>query len=200
MASRLHSAATLCLWPPHERLTISTSEDNRCFLVQDVSGDGNCFVLFCFVLFLCVCVCVCVCVLLLFFVFFFFFFSLFDRCYMWGSCRQKNAEKCNCGYVLQNWELWHSQVTLYGEGRETKQFYPLQMVGNFCRNNGCSSSSEMSLKYMVKVTKGYSLQIFHPHGQPTNVFDIHLRNEHFQSLQPLAESSISSSSACQTSG
>ena len=61
MASRLHSAATLCLWPPHERLTISTSEDNRSFLVQDVSGDGNCLFFFFFS----------------FFVFFFFFLLLF---------------------------------------------------------------------------------------------------------------------------
>ena len=53
----------------------------------------------------------------------------------------------------------------------------------------------------LKVTKGYSLQIVHPHGQPMNVFDIHLRNEHFQFLQPLADSSTNSgsSSACQNS-
>ena len=60
----------------------------------------------------------------------------------------------------------------------------------------------------LKITKGYSLQIFQPHGQPMNIFDIQLRNEKKKKkkkkkkfLQPLAESSISSGSspACQTS-
>ena len=53
----------------------------------------------------------------------------------------------------------------------------------------------MSRKYMVE-----SKQMFHPHGEPVNVFDtcIRLRNEHFLFVQPLAESFINSgSSSCQ---
>ena len=124
MAYTLHLAAALCLWPPHECLTIGTSEGNRSFLVQDVPGDGNCF------------------------------FHRLIVAIGWGFADSIMLRNVICGYVLQNWELWQSHVTLYGEGRETKQPYSLQMVDNFCRINGCSSSSEISHKYMVESNKG----------------------------------------------
>ena len=82
-----------------------------------------------------------------------------------GLADSKMLRSVICGYVLQKWELWRSQVTPYGEGRETTQLYTLQMVGNFCRNNGCSSSSEMSHKYIVDIVhsnKGILIANFSP--------------------------------------
>ena len=93
-----------------------------------------------------------------------------------------------CGHILQNWELWQSRVTMFGEGRETKQVCSQQKQNGWATSTFVLALPIMALKrnetsaeimaatvllkcrinIWLKVTKGYSLQMFHPSVDPLN--------------------------------
>ena len=118
-------------------------------------------------------------------------FPLLKCCYRWPD--SKMLRNLVCGHILQNWELWQSWVTMYGEGREAKQVYSQQMI----QQNGWATftcvlarpimalkRNETAAEIMVavallkcriniwlKVIKGFFLQMFYPHVDSMNMFE-----------------------------
>ena len=111
-----------------------------------------------------------------------------------------------CGHILQNWRTLASGVSLFHDDNiTTQQLYSHKMISQ----NGWATSAEISvaaclLKCQIniwyEVRNGYSIQSFNPDGQPINVFDIRLRNSHFQLLKPFchvqSSTDIGPSSTC----
>ena len=140
MSSRLHTVAALCLWPPQERLVIGTSEGSRNFLVQDFPGDGSCF------------------------------FHCLSVAIGGGLVDSQMLRNVICSFILQNWQETESQVNLFHDGINYKQQYSHKMI----EQNGWATSAEITaaakvLKCQIniwyKVTNGFSMQAFRPHGQ-----------------------------------
>ena len=169
MNSKLHTTAALCLWPPHERFTIGTSEGVRNFLVQDVPGDGNCF------------------------------FHCLSVAMDGGLADSKMLRNIICGFILQNWQDWESEVTLFHDNITSKLLYSHKMI----QQNGWATSAEIKAAAIIlkcqiniwfEVTRGYALQKIQPLGQPLNTYDIRLQNNHFQFLKPLCPGDLSANS------